>query len=84
MTLIYGGPPRTKRQDRESMDEFLYWKFPDLKTLEDLRNLQAEEREHLESIERGGGSGRVVEILRSRVHFREIEIKALKANGRFP
>jgi hypothetical protein len=84
MTLIYGGPPRTKRQDRESIDGFLYWKFPDLKTLEDLRDLQADEREHLESIERSGGTGRVVEILRSRVNSREIEIKTLKANGLFP
>jgi len=62
------------------MDEFLYWKFPDLKT--ETCGISAES-ESISNLSSAGGSGRV-ENLRSRVHFREIEIKALKGNGRFP
>jgi hypothetical protein len=84
MTMLDGASPKTKQQDRQSVANFLHWKFPDLKRLENLRSLQAEERAYLESIERNGATGRVVEYLRSLLDSREMEIRALQANGRFP
>jgi hypothetical protein len=70
--------------DRQSLDEFVYCKFPDQRRLDDLLNLQREERDYLEFIERNGATGRVVEFLRSMVDAREREIKALRTNGQFP
>jgi hypothetical protein len=48
MTMLDGGPPEAKQQDRALIDEFRYQKLPDIKTLEELRNLQTEEREYLD------------------------------------
>jgi hypothetical protein len=73
MTMLDGALPKTKQQDRQSAANFLHWKFPDLKRLENLRTLQTEEREYLDSIERNGATGRVVECLRSMLDSREIE-----------
>jgi hypothetical protein len=84
VTMLESDLAAAKKQDRKSVADFLYWRFPDLKRLEDLRKLQREEREYLESIERNGATGRAVEFLRSMLDSREIEIKALQASGRFP
>jgi hypothetical protein len=80
MTMLDGALPKTK----QSVANFLHWKFPDLKRLENLRALQTEERRYLDSMERNGASGRAVEYLRSMLETREMEIRALQANGRFP
>jgi hypothetical protein len=74
----------TGEHDRQTVDEFAYCKFPDQRRLDDLLNLQREERNYLEFIERNGATGRVVEFLRSMVEARELEIKALRTNGQFP
>jgi hypothetical protein len=84
MTMLDGASPRTKQQDRQAPANFLHWKFPDLKRLENLRALQTEERKYLDSMERNGATGRVVEYLRGMLDSRETEIRALQANGRFP
>jgi hypothetical protein len=84
MTMLDGALPKTKQQDRQSVANFLHWKFPDLKRLENLRALQTEERKYLDSMERNGATGRAVEYLRSILETREMEIRALQANGRFP
>ena len=84
MTMLDGASPKTKQQDRQSVANFLHWKFPDLKRLENLRALQTEERNYLDPMERNGATGRTVEYMRSLLASREMEIKALQANGRFP
>jgi hypothetical protein len=84
MTMPSAASPKTKQQDRQTVENFQNWKFPDLKKLEDLQSLQREEREYLESIERNGATGRPVEFLQSRVELREMEIEDIRANGRFP
>jgi hypothetical protein len=84
MTMLDGALPQTKPQDRQSVANFLHWKFPDLKRLENLRSLQTEERKYLDAMERNGATGRAVEYLRSMLEAREMEIRALQANGRFP
>jgi hypothetical protein len=84
MTMLDGASPVTKRQNRQSVANFVDWRFPDLKALEGLRKVQTEEREYLEYIERNGASGRVVEYLRGILDSRETEIKALEAKGRLP
>jgi hypothetical protein len=84
MTILYAGPPKAKRRDQDSAKEHLYWKFPDLDALEELEDLQAEERSYVEVIERSGGAGRVLDFLKARVDAREQQIKELRANGRFP
>jgi hypothetical protein len=84
MTMLDGALPKTKQQDRQSVANFLHWKFPDLKKLENLRALQAEERHYLDSMERNGATGRAVEYMRGLLEAREMEIRALQANGRFP
>jgi hypothetical protein len=84
MTMLDGAAPQTRQQDRQSVANFLYWKFPDLKRLENLRTLQTEERKYLDAMERNGATGRAVEYLRSMLESREMEIRALQANGRFP
>jgi hypothetical protein len=48
--------------------------------LEDLRSLQIEERQYVESIERNGATGRAVNYLRSRIDARALEIEALAAS----
>ena len=82
--MLDGALPRTKQQDRQPVANFLHWKFPDLKRLESLRALHAEERKYLDFMERNGSTGRAVEYLRSILESREAEIRALLANGRFP
>ena len=84
MTMLDGALPKIKQQDRQPVANFLHWKFPDLKRLENLRALQAEEQRYLDSMERNGATGRAVEYLRSILESREAEIRALQANGRFP
>ena len=83
MTLLDSDPPATSTQEPPSLDDFA-WAFPDQRKLDDLRSLQKEERDYLESIERNGAVGRVVRFLRDRLEERAIEIKTLEANGRFP
>jgi hypothetical protein len=84
MTPLSAASSKSKQQDRHSVTNILHWKFPDLKKLEELRNIQREEGDYLEFIERNGATGRTVELLRSIIDSREIEIRALRANGRFP
>jgi hypothetical protein len=47
--------------------------------LEKLRRLQIEERKYVDTIERRGTTGRVVNYLRSRIDLRELKIKVLLA-----
>jgi hypothetical protein len=84
MKMFDGAAPETEQQERQSVADFFHWKFPDLKRLESLRSLHREERAYLDSMERNGATGRVVEELRRMLESREIEIRALQANGRFP
>jgi hypothetical protein len=45
--------------------------------LEELRKLQIEEQKYVDTIERRGTTGRVVNYLRSRIDLRDLEIKVL-------
>jgi hypothetical protein len=81
MTMLAAGK---KAKGRQAITGSLHWNFPDQKRLGELCLVQADDRNYLESIERNGATGRVVELLRSMVESREIEINALLANGRFP
>ena len=47
--------------------------------LEELRSLQIEERRYVETLERRGATGRVVNYLHDRIGSREDEIRALEA-----
>jgi hypothetical protein len=79
MTLLDDGPPEIEHRDRESAVDVRYLKGIDLETLESLQDTQLHERRYLQSIERNGGSGRVVEFLYSQVEQRELEIIELRA-----
>ena len=47
--------------------------------LEELRSLQIEERKYVDTLERRGATGRVVNYLHDRIGSRESEIRALEA-----
>jgi hypothetical protein len=78
MTLLDDGPPASDHQDRESVEDVAYRKGAGLETLESLQDIQLQERRYLQSIERNGGTGRVVEFLRDRVEQHELEMIELR------
>jgi hypothetical protein len=47
--------------------------------LEELRSLQIEERKYVDTLERRGATGRVVNYLHDRIGSQEVEIRALEA-----
>jgi hypothetical protein len=47
--------------------------------LEELQSLQIEERKYVDTLERRGATGRVVNYLHDRIGSREAEIRELKA-----
>jgi hypothetical protein len=47
--------------------------------LEELRSLQIEERKYVDTLERGGATGRAVNYLHERIGSREAEIRELEA-----
>jgi hypothetical protein len=80
VTLLDDTPPETKQRDQELVgDDFRNHKGDALERLENLLRIQAEERRYLQSIERNGGTGRVVEFLCGRLELLESEIVELKA-----
>ena len=47
--------------------------------LDELRSLQIEERKYVDTLERRGATGRVVNYLHDRIGSREVEIRTLEA-----
>jgi len=82
----YGIDQKTvaKWKKRGSVANFLYWNISDLTALVDLRALQMEERKFHETIVRKGATARVIKYLECVVVSRDIEMRMLQANGRFP
>jgi hypothetical protein len=73
----YGDVPKTDKEKREAVEQFLDWRFPEAKQLAYLREGLALNREHLEALEREGYSGIATEILWSRAKWHERQIARL-------
>ena len=72
----------TDKERRDFDEEQHVTRFADFKTLEELLQLQADERTCLAYMERNGSKGREIEYLQISVDAREIEIRNLRANDR--
>jgi hypothetical protein len=73
-------------KDKASVRQHEYWRFPDLRKLDELRDqVSLIRRDHLDWLERDGyGETEAARRFRAQVSELEAEVARLLATGRFP
>jgi len=77
-------PPVTDQEKREASDQYMDWRFPDLKKLADLRTLLSEEQQKLLRFEGANASEEGLSRIRGWIAELEAKIETLLATGDFP